>query len=215
MKHLVAALIVASSVSGCSSSPAAPTPAPPSPTFTLSGNVSVPGVGGIASAKVTVVGGPDAGRFTTTNSTGDYELAGLTAANVYLSAQAATYEEARAGVLLNAASTLNFTLSIPIRPTSPWGPGFLWVMVLGPGGACIEGATIQVIRAGAVREPVRQSTPCDAWGDSGGLNLTDLPDVEVALRGAAIGYVPRETTFVPSRGGGGYTAVFIELQPAR
>ena len=71
-------------------------------------------------------------------------------------------------------------------------------MVIGESGACIEGATIQIVGAQGAGEPIPQRTPCGVWDYDGGLLLTDLtPGVEVTLRGAASGYTPREMSFLP------------------
>ena len=97
----------------------------------------------------------------------------------------------------------------PAPPTSPYP--LLWVMVIDASGGCIEGATIQIVRAGDASDPIPQSTPCSVWDVDGGLLLTDLPrDEELTLRGAAPGYAPREMRFLPVSGGS-FGAVFIEL----
>jgi hypothetical protein len=89
-------------------------------------------------------------------------------------------------------------------------------MVIGESGACIDGATIQIVRAEGAGEPIPQRTPCGAWDDDGGLLLTDLtPGVELTLRGAASGYARREMRFLPFRMPGSYQAVFITLSKAQ
>jgi hypothetical protein len=116
----------------------------------------------------------------------------------------------------------------PTAPTSPVAPAppapplpttgyaLLWVMVLADSGACIEGATIQIVGAQSAGEAIPQKTPCDAWGYDGGLLLEDLtPGVKVTLRGAATGYTPREMSFLPFPTPGSYHAVFIDLSKAR
>ena len=89
-------------------------------------------------------------------------------------------------------------------------------MVISETGACIEGATIQIVRAEGAGEPIPQRTPCGAWDDDGGLLLTDLrPDVDLTLRGAASGYARREMSFRPFPMPGSYRAVFITLSKAQ
>jgi hypothetical protein len=112
------------------------------------------------------------------------------------------------------------TAPSPPAPPAPPGPGtgsaLLWVMVIGESGACIDGATIQLVRAEGAGEPIPQRTPCGAWDDGGGLLLTDLtPGVELTLRGAASGYARREMSFLPFPMPGSYKAVFIELSKAQ
>ena len=86
----------------------------------------------------------------------------------------------------------------PAPPATPTGSALLWVMVIDKSGACIDGATIQIVRAEGAGEPIPQRTPCGAWDYDGGLLLTDLtPGVELTLRGAATGYARREISFLP------------------
>jgi hypothetical protein len=88
-------------------------------------------------------------------------------------------------------------------------------MVINKGGACIDGATIQILGAQGAGEPISQITPCSVWDDDGGLLLTGLtPDVELTLRGAATGYTPGETTSLPMPTSS-YRAVFITLSKAQ
>ncbi len=89
-------------------------------------------------------------------------------------------------------------------------------MVIEESGSCINGATIQIVRAESAGEPIPQKTPCGAWDYDGGLLLTDLTaGVELTLRGAAIGYTRREMSFLPFPTPGSYTAVFITLSKAQ
>ena len=107
-------------------------------------------------------------------------------------------------------------VAAPGPPPPPTGSAQLWVMVIGESGACIDGATIQIVRAAGAGEPIPQKTPCGAWDYDGGLLLTDLtPGVEVTLRGAAAGYARREMSFLPFPMTGGYQAVFIKLSEQR
>ena len=97
----------------------------------------------------------------------------------------------------------------PAPPAPPPGSGLLWVMVIDDGGGCIDGATIQILGAQGVGEPIPQKTPCGAWDYDGGLLLTTLTRDVTVLRGAAHGYAPREMSFFPMQGA--LRAVFIEL----
>jgi hypothetical protein len=107
------------------------------------------------------------------------------------------------------------SIPIPIIPTAPAGAGsaLLWVMVI-ENESCIEGATIQIVRAEGASEPMPQKTPCDVWDydSSRGLLLRDLTaDERVTLRGAAPGYAPREMSFQPFPMPGSFRISFIEL----
>jgi hypothetical protein len=107
-------------------------------------------------------------------------------------------------------------VAAPAPPAPPTGSALLWVMVISETGSCIEGATIQIVRAEGAGEPIPQRTPCGAWDDDGGLLLTDLrPDVDLTLRGAARGYARREMSFRPFPMPGSYRAVFITLSKAQ
>ena len=107
-------------------------------------------------------------------------------------------------------------VAAPASPTPTTGSALLWVMVLDDSGGCIEGATIQIVRAEGAGEAIPQSTPCDAWGYDGGLLLKDLtPGVKLTLRGAASGYAPSEMSFLPFPMPGSYRAVFITLSKAQ
>ena len=104
----------------------------------------------------------------------------------------------------------------PAPPAPPTGSALLWVMVINNTGACIDGATIQVVRAEGAGDPMPQRTPCGAWDYDGGLLLTDLtPGVELTLRGAASGYARREMSFLPYPTPGSYQAGFITLSKAQ
>ena len=106
--------------------------------------------------------------------------------------------------------------TVPAPPAPPTGSALLWVMVIGDSGGCIDGATIQIVRAEGAGEPIPQKTPCGVWDDDGGLLLTDLtPGVELTLLGAASGYAPREMSFLPFQTPGSYQAVFITLSKAQ
>jgi hypothetical protein len=72
-------------------------------------------------------------------------------------------------------------------------------MVVSEGGACIVGATVQVVRGQGLGQSITQTTPCDAWGDDGGVVFKDLtPGVEMTLRASASGYVAQEKIVVPN-----------------
>lgn len=107
-------------------------------------------------------------------------------------------------------------IAAPAPPTPPTASALLWVMVISETGGCIEGATIQIVRAEGAGEPISQRTPCGAWDYDGGLLLKDLtPGVKLTLRGAASGYAPREMSFLPFPMPGSYHAVFIKLSKAQ
>lgn len=85
---------------------------------------------------------------------------------------------------------------IPTEAPTPPTDGKLWGMVLGESGACILGATVQVIRGEQVGKSTTQATPCDAWGVEPGFEFSELtPGSELTLRASAPGYVSQEKAF--------------------
>lgn len=99
-------------------------------------------------------------------------------------------------------------------PAAPAGSAVVWAMVVNEGGACIDSATIQVVRGQSAGVNVPQTTPCDAWGYDGGVVFKDLtPGVAMTLRATAPGWAPVEKTVVPSPGP--YAAVFLEPSRAQ
>ena len=104
----------------------------------------------------------------------------------------------RADSLLTAPSPLVGTGSL-----SPTGGSLamLFGMVVNESGGCIVGATVEVVRGQGLGQSITQTTPCDAWGYSGGFIFSNLtPGVEMTLRAAASGYASPEMTVVPSTG---------------
>lgn len=92
-------------------------------------------------------------------------------------------------------------LSPPSNPPTGNSSAWIWLMVVNRGGACIPGATIQVVAGQAIGEPVTQETPCDVWGYSGGVEYHNLTaGVAMTLRATAPGYAAEEKTITPSVG---------------
>jgi len=72
-------------------------------------------------------------------------------------------------------------------------------MAVDEGGACIDGATFEVVRGQSAGVSVPQTTPCDAWSYDGGVLFKDLtPGVAMTLRATAPGWAPLEMTVVPT-----------------
>src|SRR5688500_10547505 len=77
--------------------------------------------------------------------------------------------------------------SLPSTPTAPASPlpspgpapttgsALLWVMVIGDSGACIQGATIQIVRAGGADEPIPKKPPSGPWAKTAGWPCAALP----------------------------------------
>jgi hypothetical protein len=97
----------------------------------------------------------------------------------------------------------------PSNPPAPTPPvpapvvtGAVWVVVLpeGGSGACITGATVQVIVDSDVVQTKTQQ-PCDYWDPDYDLVFKDLPIDGVTIRASAPGYLTQETPATPSKGG--------------
>ena len=72
-------------------------------------------------------------------------------------------------------------------------------LVVTESGVCIVGATVEVVRGQGLGQSITQTTPCDAWGYSGGFVFSNLsPGVEMTLRAGAPGYASQEMTVTPS-----------------
>jgi hypothetical protein len=88
----------------------------------LTGTVTSNEIGRLEGATLDILDGPNAGRSTRTNISGDYRFEGLTQGNGNLRATADGHAEARAGVFINGTNTLNFTLTVT-GPRTIFGPG--------------------------------------------------------------------------------------------
>jgi hypothetical protein len=65
----------------------------------------------------------------------------------------------------------------------------------GGSGACIDGATVEVVRGQRLGEKVTQ-TPCSYWDYGGGFTFTGLnPDEDMTLGASASGFAAQEKTF--------------------
>ena len=105
---------------------------------------------------------------------------------------------------LVACSSEDRTKSMPTAPTlPPLQPvptpttGFIWGFVIeeGGSGACIVGATVEIIRGARQGEIQVQETPCSVWDYGGGFDFEDLPvSSQLTLRASAPGYAFKEFT---------------------
>lgn len=85
-------------------------------------------------------------------------------------------------------------------------------MVVEATGACIPGATVQVVAGQAAGNPVAQETPCSVWDYAGGVEYHDLAaGVPMTLRATAPGYATKDSTVTPSTGP--QSAIILELRP--
>jgi len=106
--------------------------------------------------------------------------------------------------------------STPVTTVSPTPtPGALTSlsgMVVEPGGACIDNATVEVVRGQAQGQRMMQDSRCDAWAGGGGFLFKDLtPGVEMTIRASAPGWSTEEKTFVAGQQGVN-ASVLIDLR---
>ena len=108
-----------------------------------------------------------------------------------------------------APDTTAPTPTPPPTPT-PGALAWLWGMVIDSNGACIVGATVEVVAGQGLGQIIEQRTPCGAWDYDGGFEFRELtPSVAMTLRASAPGWTVQEKTFVPTRGP--QMAVFLKL----
>jgi hypothetical protein len=101
--------------------------------------------------------------------------------------------------------------SAPAAPTLlPPTKGWILAFAVEPGGACIDGATFEVVSGqGPVGSVFPQDPRCDAWAYGGGVYFADLIlSVPMTLRASAPGYTTVEKAVTPRISG---TAEIFEL----
>lgn len=98
----------------------------------------------------------------------------------------------------------------PLDPPTGSPTAWLWVMVVEATGACIPGATVQVVAGQAAGNLVTQETPCSVWDYAGGVEYHKLvAGVPMTLRAAAPGYSTVDSTVAPTTGA--QSATIFEL----
>ena len=88
--------------------------------------------------------------------------------------------------------------SNPPAPTQGATAFFLAIVIAeNGGGACIVGATVEIVAGQAVGES-RTISDCDYWDPELGAYFQGLtPGVEMTVRASAAGYRPQELTVMP------------------
>jgi hypothetical protein len=75
------------------------------------------------------------------------------------------------------------------------------VIETGGGGACVRGATVEVVSGQGLGRSVRQADRCSVWDPDYSANFKDMtPGAEMTLRASAEGYAPREVIVMPTPG---------------
>ena len=106
------------------------------------------------------------------------------------------------------------SLPIPTAPNpTPANDGWIWAMAVNDGGACIAGATFEVVSgSGPVGNGnvIVQETPCDEWGVGGGVRFTQLtPGVAMTLQASAPGFTTVQKSMFPNGPTGGMAEIFV------
>jgi hypothetical protein len=109
---LTAAAALAACIACGKDSPTAPAPTPTPVAISVAGTVSSGGAR-VPNANVRIHDGPNAGRATTTNASGEYSLDNLAAGNANVVASTFIHGEVVLGLTLNGAHRLEFTLPTP------------------------------------------------------------------------------------------------------
>jgi hypothetical protein len=89
---------------------------------------------------------------------------------------------------------------LPSPSPTPVRNSTLFALVVGDGGSCIAGATVEVTAGQSIGKRMTLTDKCDVWGDASGgeAKFSDLtPDVPMTLRASATGYLAQEMTVVP------------------
>lgn len=109
-------------------------------------------------------------------------------------------------VAIAAASCAGDRLTTTGPEGSPLPPGpspriTLRGFVVDESGVCVEGATVRIEQGQGLDQSAAQQTPCDIARQSGGFELRDLvPNLQLAIRASATGYVSRVITLIPTAG---------------
>ena len=109
---------------------------------------------------------------------------------------------------------------LPTSPTQTSAPpvtspttGGIWGMVLEESGACIVGATVEVIDGERRGEIQVQRTPCGYWDYDGGFVFDNLHmGTQITLRASASGYTSKDFT-VAAVSSGPYVDVTLSKRP--
>jgi len=100
--------------------PTGPSSTPALTTFTLNGEVIDSGTRlGILAASVSIVDGPDAGRWAMTDASGNYRLGDLQEATFTVKAHAPHYVSQTKSIALTGNQTLSFALVATASPPHP------------------------------------------------------------------------------------------------
>ena len=129
MRQIAIALGCIAAWSCGSDSPSQPSPTPPPtttptppPQVSLTGTVSASTGARIAGATVSIPGGTNAGRTTTTNATGEFRIDNLTQGSATVEARAAGYETQTRNVDINGTNTVAFSMTA-LGARTTFGPG--------------------------------------------------------------------------------------------
>jgi hypothetical protein len=116
-----------------------PSTTPATPTaFSLSGQVTDSAIAaGISGARVFIADGPNAGRSTTTDASGNYSLAQLLQSGFTVNVSASNYVSQSKGVTLTSNQSLSFELTRQL--TAPTPPG---ATVIGFNGLSVSDAAV-------------------------------------------------------------------------
>ena len=123
------------------------------------------------------------------------------------------------GAAVPTAPSPSFTATAPVSPApNPPAPtqgatASFWAIVVpqGGGGACIVGATVEIVAGQAIGQSGTMPEVCDVWWVNGAFFRGLTAGVEMTVRASAPGYLAQEMTVMPTPDPGPLTATVIRL----
>ena len=107
--------------------------------------------------------------------------------------------------VLLAGSLFGCSTPLPTTPSPASAPApresmarNVYGVVIDRSGACIAGATVEVIAGQGLGRKSAQSGPCDAWWPFNGFQFLNLtPGISLTLRATAPGHLAKELQVMP------------------
>lgn len=118
---------------------------------------------------------------------------------------------------LPTAPSRSPTVSVSPAPDppapSPVGTASFWAIVIeqGGGGACIVGATVEIVAGQAIGQSGTMPEVCDVWWVDGAFFRDLTVGVSMTARASAPGYLTQEIVVMPTPDPGPHRATVIEL----
>ena len=126
------------------------------------------------------------------------------------------------GAAVPTAPSPSFTATAPVSPApNPPAPtqgatASFWAIVVpqGGGGACIVGATVEIVAGQAIGQSGTMPEVCDVWWINGAFFRGLTVGVAITVHASAPGYLAQEMTVMPTPDPGPLRATVIQLPKA-